>query len=366
MSDQQDLPLRPSGTPGAVVINARCMLRSDGERRVVVVAGLPVHPYSANDAVAEAYAMVFLVDGGFATQLEVARAFGCSERTVRRHQERYADSGMTALATRSGWRPGCRRIPTKRRLLIERMKTEGLSNREIARRLGVTENAIRKQVPGRSESPSGQQPLPLSPTSDPPGTHHQPAPSSRQETSATSSAPPPAATAPIETEQTIRPAEDRDESLEPVALSLDNDPTDRSLDRLLAAFGYLDDAAPVFGDANAVDGAGVLFALPVLVGSGVFQVAYKLYGPIGPAFYGLRTTLLTLLLMALWRIKRPEALKEYDPQTLGRIIGLDRAPEVKTVRRKLTRLAAYHRAERLGAELGRSWLSCGSNSAASS
>ena len=55
--------------------------------------------------------------------------------------------------------------------------------------------------------------------------------------------------------------------------------------------------------------------------------------------------------MALMRIKRPEALKERDPATLGRIIGLDRAPEVKTVRRKLTRLAAYHRAERLGYEL---------------
>jgi hypothetical protein len=62
---------------------------------------------------------------------------------------------------------------------------------------------------------------------------------------------------------------------------------------------------------------------------------------------------LTLLLMALSRIRRPESLKEHDPATLGRILGLDRAPEVKTVRRKLTRLASYHQAERLGAELAR-------------
>src|SRR5208283_5143083 len=39
----------------------------------------------------------------------------------------------------------------------------------------------------------------------------------------------------------------------------------------------------------------------------------KLYGEIGPAFYGLRTTLLTLLLMALLRIKRPEHLKDTRP-----------------------------------------------------
>lgn len=85
--------------PGAVasvltVINPHCSLRAHGEHRVVVVAGLPVHHYSAQDAVAHAYAMVFLVDGGYTTQREVAVAFGCSPRTVRRHQQRYYDGGM--------------------------------------------------------------------------------------------------------------------------------------------------------------------------------------------------------------------------------------------------------------------------------
>jgi hypothetical protein len=136
-------------------------------------------------------------------------------------------------------------------------------------------------------------------------------------------------------------------------MSLDRDPANRVRDRLLACFGPLDDAAPVFSSAPAVPGAAVLCALPVLVASGVFRIAHKLYGEIGPAFYGLRTTLLTLLLMALWRIQRPEALKEYDPQVPGRVMGLDRAPELKTVRRKLTRLASYHKAVQLGAELAR-------------
>ncbi|MCP4204528.1 MAG: hypothetical protein GY769_21680, partial [bacterium] len=72
------------------------------------------------------------------------------------------------------------------------------------------------------------------------------------------------------------------------------------------------------------------------------------YGSIGPAFYGLRTILVTLLLMALLRIKRPEGLKECSPKELGRILGLDRAPEVKTLRRKLARLASYGRAAEFG------------------
>ncbi len=57
--------------------------------------------------------------------------------------------------------------------------------------------------------------------------------------------------------------------------------------------------------------------------------------------------------MALLRIQRPEQLKERDPAGFGRVLGLDRAPEVKTLRRKLGRLAAHHRAEQLGAELVR-------------
>jgi hypothetical protein len=90
-----------------------------------------------------------------------------------------------------------------------------------------------------------------------------------------------------------------------------------------------------------------------VVDSGVFRISRKLYGDIGPAFYGLRTTLLTLVLMALLRLKRPEHLKERDPATFGRLLGLDRAPEVKTLRRGLSRLAAHHCAEQLGTELAR-------------
>jgi hypothetical protein len=136
-------------------------------------------------------------------------------------------------------------------------------------------------------------------------------------------------------------------------MSLDGDAGDRTLDRQLAHLGLLDDAAPLFRDAVSVPGAGVLLALPCLVESGLFRVSRKLYGEIGPAFYGLRTTLLTLLLMALLRIKRPEQLKERDPAAFGRLLGLDRAPEVKTLRRRLSRLAAHHCAEQLGAELAR-------------
>jgi hypothetical protein len=136
-----------------------------------------------------------------------------------------------------------------------------------------------------------------------------------------------------------------------LAVSFDTNPSDRRADRLLAYLGLLDDAAPVFQSVARVPHAGVLLALPSLVASGIFTAARKSYGSIGPAFHGLRTTLVALLMMALLRIKRPEELKEHSPRDLGRILGLDRAPEVKTLRRKLHRLAAISRAAEFGKAL---------------
>jgi transposase len=352
MSTQLALTLPASTAATAVIINGRATLRVEGEQRVVVVAGLPVHHYGTGDAVAEAYAMVFLVDSGFARQHEVARAFGCSVRTVRRHQVRYGEGGMAALATRSGWRPGRRRVASKRLRVVERLKAQGVGNREIARRLGVTEHAIRKLVGPRREGKQEVLPLVAAKPSAP--TMATMASLAAAE-STTPSVPSPSrgtSTSDDYGGDGSRQARGNQDE-EPVPMSLDVDAADRSFDRLLACFGLLDDAAPVFASARAMGGAGMLLAIPALVESGIFVLARKLYGEIGPAFYGLRTTVLVLLVMALLRIKRPEHLKERDPAVLGRLLGLDRAPEVKTLRRKLTRLAAYHRAEQLGAELAR-------------
>jgi len=87
-------------------------------------------------------------------------------------------------------------------------------------------------------------------------------------------------------------------------MSLDCDAEDRTFDHQPAYLGLLDDAAPLLREGSSVPGVGVLLALPCLVESGLFQICRKLCSEIGPAFYGLRTTLLTLLLMALLRIKR--------------------------------------------------------------
>jgi hypothetical protein len=127
--------------------------------------------------------------------------------------------------------------------------------------------------------------------------------------------------------------EGADFAIEPTPKSFDVDPLHRSMDRLLASMGVLEDAAPLFACVANLPRAGVLLAIPALASSGLLTIARKIYGSLGPAFYGLRTTLVTYVLLALLRIPRPETLKEYDPDDLGHIMGLDRMPEVKTLRR---------------------------------
>jgi hypothetical protein len=347
MNSQLALGLPAAPPSDIVVINARCMLRTQADQRVVVVGGLPVYHYGVADAVAEAYAMVMLVDSGFAQQTDVARAFSRSDRTVRRHQERYLQGGMVGLGRPEGWRQGRRRVSGKRLRLIERLKSAGLSNRAIAQRLGVNEKAIRKLV-GPSKDEEGEQ---LALASVPEVSVIEPLPRPSTSLIAAGSLPNQTLT---RNECTQEPAavEEADED-EPVPMSLDPDAGDRTLDRQLAHAGLLEDAAPMFRDGERIAGAGALLAVPYLAHSGLLRIARKLYGGIGPAFYGLRTTLVTLFLMALLRIQRPEQLKERDPAAFGRVLGLDRAPEVKTLRRKLTRLAAEHCADELGAALAR-------------
>ena len=134
--------------------------------------------------------------------------------------------------------------------------------------------------------------------------------------------------------------------------TIDDDPTDRSGDRALARLGFLEDALPLFAEADHLPRAGVLLAIPLLAKNGLLEAFDKIYShSLGPSFYGLRTLVVTLFLCALLRIKRPENLKEYAPWELGRLLGLDRAPEVKTVRRKLSRLASTNRAKSLMEEV---------------
>ena len=130
--------------PGTQAINERCLLRTQEGHRVVIVAGVILAHYAIGDRMAEAHAMVSLVEQGWANQNDVAQAFGCAARTVRRNQRRFEDGGLIALGQRWGYPKGRARLAASRRRSVQQLKAQGHSNCEIARRLGVSEMAIRK------------------------------------------------------------------------------------------------------------------------------------------------------------------------------------------------------------------------------
>lgn len=334
LEDHPELFPQPKHPADLAHINQRCLLQTHNDLRVVSVSGIVLAQYAVGDRMSEAHAMVSLVEQGHADQNDVAGAFAYSPRTVRRYQERFANGGLPALARTAGYPKDRRRLPESRDHWVNRLKAEGCSNRGIARRLGVSEKAVRKQLKrlGWHEKTPQQATLPLTDSADP------------NLSAFTIST--------VEnTPASTPPTADPNLSAFQTPFSLDFDPGNRVLDRLLARVGLLDDAVPLFSPGTNIPRAGVLLAIPALINTGVFDCAQSIFGDIGPAFYGLRTTVLTLLLMALLRIKRPEALKEHTPPDLGRLIGLDRAPEVKTLRRKLSTLAAFGRAVAFGREL---------------
>ncbi len=291
---QEELFGRADAPDGTVAVNARCLVRTQDGHRVVVVAGMVLCQYAVGDRMAEAHAMVSLVEQGWGDQREVARAFRCSARTVRRLQRRFEAGGLPGLAREAGYPTGRPRLARSRSSKVSGLKAAGHSNREIARRLGVNEKAIRKLVVrlGWNVPRVGQEALRL------PGTGADPnvsaSPSGRTGTAAQPRAATGTGANPNVSAPPAAPSPGADPNVsafgaEGCPTSFDKDPADRCLDRLFARLGLLDDAAPLFRDGGHVPRAGVLLAIPALTRSGVLDVAQRVYGSIGPAFYGLRT-----------------------------------------------------------------------------
>jgi hypothetical protein len=130
--------------------------------------------------------------------------------------------------------------------------------------------------------------------------------------------------------------------------------TTRYEERSASAVGQAG-AAPARFEANeAVCNAGTLFLLPALLEQGLLKTRDFYHLP-ESHYYGLETVVMTLAFMALARIKNPEQLKQCKPGELGRIIGLDRVPEVKRLRKKIKLLTQQQQATALNNSLVDHW-----------
>lgn len=130
----------------------------------------------------------------------------------------------------------------------------------------------------------------------------------------------------------------------------------RCLERVAAAMGELGSAPVEFQAACDVAQGGVLLALPSLLAVGLLRYTSEFY-QLPPGFYGLESIFLLLALMALARIRSLEQLRYQAPGEWGKLLGLDRIPEVRTLRAKLNLLCREAgQALRWNGELAKEWI----------
>ena len=323
MLTQLPLPLLPAGAaeiaPGVGVVTG-----PDGG--LVLVHGLATFAWDAGDEAGRRLAAVQLVRLRAASQAQVAGAFGADPVTIWRWDQALAGGGLAGLVpARKGPGQAWKLTPDVVARARE-LDAAGKTLAQIAAATGVSVSSVRNALGrGRARPAAGD------------GTG---AAGSAQEQSGTGAGQAGAG------DVTVDAADG--------GLPVLPGPVARDGERAAARWGLLGEGAvPLFAAGARYPLAGLLLALPALGGTGLLECARGVYGRLRDGFYGLDVMLLTLVFLALLREPRAEGATRVPPGALGRVLGLDRAPEVKTIRRKLGELAAAGKAEELIMALAR-------------
>jgi hypothetical protein len=310
------LPLLPVD---AIEIGDSLAIHTDDERIVFFNAAGPIFSCRRGDRTGLRLGAVTAVAHGWAKPTAVAKALGVHRTTVFRDGRKFAQDGVEGLVVkrRGPKRPHALTSTVRRR--AQKLIDGGESIRAAAASVGVSERGLRHGIrrgllvaraagSGKAGETVGTTPM---------------------------------------VGVAARAASDQSCRLG-VA-------THRETERLLACTGELVEAQPQFKSVEGVAGAGVLLALPALLHEGLLEVGTAVYGKLSNGFFGLRSVLLTFAFMALLRIRTPEQLTERAPGEMGAFLGLDRAPEVKTLRRKLRELAQRGLADTFSRQLTERW-----------
>jgi len=126
-------------------------------------------------------------------------------------------------------------------------------------------------------------------------------------------------------------------------------------ERLAAAFGLINGTAARFERCKDVLMGGLLAGLPALYANGLFSGLGK-HMALPKGFYSAMHILMLLGFMALGRLRRPETLRHVPSGEIGKVVGLDRAPEVRTLRKKIALMSAAGTPLAWMKELSRTWM----------
>jgi len=109
-----------------------------------------------------------------------------------------------------------------------------------------------------------------------------------------------------------------------------------------------------FAKNEGVDYGGVLFLLPALVGAGL--LSYRKHYTSLSGYYDLNIIILSLAFLYLCRIKNPEQTKHISPGEFGKLLGLDRIPEPRSLRAKIKQIVDQGHAKEWNQDLASRWV----------
>jgi len=314
MAIQSRLPLHPAE---AIEINDTVSVLDDGKTVAYFAAGIPVFTHAREDLIGRRVAVAQIIALNLGTPTELSVGLRVGRTTLYRQQQRFKSHGVEGLADEKHGPKGPHKHTEQLISQAQGLLDEGKSNRAVAEEVGVSEGTIRHAVR------RGWLRV--------------------------------ARVAPAQLEATAEASQPQQRTAEDAAAPLGVGTT-RVIERVLAATGKLQQAEPRFEASSSVSNAGALFALPPLLSLGLLEVGEKVYGELRNGFYGLRSMLMCLAFMALLRIRNPDRMQFEAPGELGALLGLDRAPEAKTIRRKLLELTERKLAHRFSGGLAERWV----------
>jgi hypothetical protein len=314
MLTQLPLPLLPAGA--AEIAPGVGLVTGDDGGGLVSVHGLATFAWDGGDEAGRRLAAVQLVRLRAVSQAQAAAAFGVDPVTVWRWDQALAAGGVAGLVPARRGPKGASKLTPQLAARIRDLDAAGVTLAGIAAATGVSTFSVRNALGrvasgGRPAAGAAEGSMGLDAGSD-------------------------------------------DDAGQGTVVPVLPDPVPRDGERALARWGLLGEGAvPVFTSGARYPLAGLLLAVPALEDTGLLDAARQVYGRLKDGFYGLTATLLTLVFLALAGEPRAEGATRVPPGALGRVLGLDRAPEVKTIRRKLGELAAAGKAADLIMALAR-------------
>jgi len=305
---QSYIPFLPEG---AKPINNHVAIYRHDDKIEFYTASGPIYSCREGDMYALRLAQAIIITQKATTPAEIANALHINRTTAYRNLNRYKKHGPAGLITDKKTNRKAYKLNGVTKRKVQTFLNEGYSLKAAAKKYGITEGCIRYAI--KKGAIVREKP---------------------------------------ETHQKLKTASERSKEDNSCAIGIG---AKRDAERVLANIGKIIEATPHFNASEGVRHAGVLLALPALAMVGLLEAGTKAYSTLHKGFYGLQSVLLTLSFMALLRIKTPEQLKRCNPGELGIVLGLDRAPEVKTLRKKLKEMGLCNKAGEFISFLSNRW-----------